>query len=88
MTLPQARELGALALFGEKYDEQVRVVEMGGEWTRELCGGTHVAHSCQVGLLALTGESSVGAGVRRVEALVGIDALRLPGRRARPGRGR
>ncbi len=76
MTLPQARELGALALFGETYDEQVRVVEMGGRWSRELCGGTHVAHSSQVGLLALTGESSVGAGVRRVEALVGIEAFR------------
>jgi alanyl-tRNA synthetase len=76
MTLPEARALGALALFGETYDEQVRVVEMGGEWSRELCGGTHVAHSSQVGVLALTGESSVGAGVRRVEALVGIDAFR------------
>ncbi len=76
MTLPQARELGALALFGETYDEQVRVVEMGGEWSRELCGGTHVARSSQVGLLALTGESSVGAGVRRVESLVGIEAFR------------
>ncbi len=76
MTLPEARALGALALFGETYDEQVRVVEMGGEWSRELCGGTHVAHSSQVGVLALTGESSVGAGVRRVEALVGIEAFR------------
>lgn len=76
MTLPEARERGALALFGETYDEQVRVVEMGGEWSRELCGGTHVSHSSQVGPVALTGESSVGAGVRRVEALVGIEAFR------------
>ena len=77
MTLPEAREWGALALFGETYDEQVRVVEIGGPWSRELCGGTHVAHSSQVGALSVISESSVGAGVRRVEALVGIDALRF-----------
>ncbi len=76
MTLPEARALGALALFGETYDEQVRVVEMGGPWSRELCGGTHVSHSSQVGPVVLTGEASVGAGVRRVEALVGIEAFR------------
>ena len=72
-TLPEARRIGALALFGETYDEEVRVVEIGGEWSRELCGGTHVAHSSQVGPLAITTESSVGAGMRRVEALVGHD---------------
>ena len=76
MTLPEAREWGALALFGETYDEQVRVVEIGGPWSRELCGGTHVAHSSQIGALTMTGESSVGSGVRRVEAFVGMDALR------------
>ncbi|MFC3504044.1 alanine--tRNA ligase [Micromonospora krabiensis] len=76
MPLTRARELGALALFGETYDEQVRVVEIGGAWSRELCGGTHVTHSSQIGLLALTGESSVGAGHRRVEAVVGLDGLR------------
>ncbi|MDG4800123.1 alanine--tRNA ligase [Micromonospora sp. WMMD980] len=76
MPLTRARHLGALALFGETYDEQVRVVEIGGAWSRELCGGTHVAHSSQIGLLALTGESSVGAGHRRVEAVVGLDGLR------------
>ncbi|YAL82003.1 alanine--tRNA ligase [Dermacoccaceae bacterium W4C1] len=76
MSLPQAKELGALALFGETYDEQVRVIEIGGPWSRELCGGTHVAHSSQVGALTLTGESSVGSGVRRLEAYVGMDALR------------
>ncbi|MBD2760768.1 alanine--tRNA ligase [Yimella sp. cx-573] len=76
MTLPEAREWGALALFGETYDEQVRVVEIGGPWSRELCGGTHVAHSSQIGALSLTGESSVGSGVRRIEAFVGMDALR------------
>ncbi|WP_053202109.1 alanine--tRNA ligase [Jiangella muralis] len=76
MPLERARELGALALFGETYDEEVRVVEMGGAWSRELCGGTHVAHSSQVGLITLTGESSVGAGSRRVEAFVGIEGFR------------
>ncbi|GAB3752964.1 alanine--tRNA ligase [Yimella radicis] len=76
MTLPEARDWGALALFGETYDEQVRVVEIGGPWSRELCGGTHVAHSSQIGALTLTGEGSVGSGVRRVEALVGMEALR------------
>ncbi|GGJ86412.1 alanine--tRNA ligase [Pilimelia anulata] len=76
MSLPQARELGALALFGETYDETVRVVEIGGEWSRELCGGTHVEHAAQIGPMAVTGESSVGAGQRRVEAVVGIEAYR------------
>jgi alanyl-tRNA synthetase len=77
MPLATAREIGALALFGETYDEQaVRVVEMGGRWSRELCGGTHVQHTSQIGLVTLTGESSVGSGVRRVEALVGIEAFR------------
>ncbi len=77
MPLPQAREIGALALFGETYGEDVRVVEIGGPWSRELCGGTHVQHSSQVGAITVTGESSVGSGVRRVEAFVGMDALRF-----------
>jgi alanyl-tRNA synthetase len=77
MPLSRAREIGALALFGETYDEQaVRVVEMGGPWSRELCGGTHVQHTSQIGLVTITGESSVGSGVRRVEAFVGIEAFR------------
>jgi alanyl-tRNA synthetase len=77
MPLTRAREIGALALFGETYDEQaVRVVEMGGPWSRELCGGTHVQHTSQIGVVTLTGESSVGSGVRRVEAFVGIEAFR------------
>jgi alanyl-tRNA synthetase len=75
MPLTKAREIGALALFGETYDEEVRVVEMGGPWSRELCGGTHVQHTSQIGLVTLTGESSVGAGIRRVEAFVGIEAF-------------
>ena len=76
MSLPKAREWGAIALFGETYDEEVRVVQVGGPWSRELCGGTHVMRSSQIGLVSVTGESSVGSGSRRIEALVGIDALR------------
>ena len=69
-----AQQLGALALFGETYDTDVRVVEIGGPFSVELCGGTHVQHSSQVGPVTLLGESSVGSGVRRVEAYVGLDA--------------
>jgi alanyl-tRNA synthetase len=80
MSLPAAREWGALALFGEKYDDLVRVVEIGGPWSRELCGGTHVEHSSQIGAVLVTGESSVGSGVRRIEALVGLEAMRRSAR--------
>ena len=76
MPLAEARQIGALALFGETYDENVRVVEIGGEWSRELCGGTHVSHSSQIGALTVTAEASVGAGQRRIEAVTGIDAFR------------
>jgi len=76
MSIGAAREFGALALFGENYDETVRVVEIGGPWSRELCGGTHVAHSAQIGTLVVTAESSVGSGVRRVEALTGLEGFR------------
>ncbi|MBP6043405.1 MAG: alanine--tRNA ligase [Rhodoluna sp.] len=76
MSLPEARDWGAVALFGETYDESVRVIQIGGPWSRELCGGTHVSRSSQIGLVSLIGESSVGSGSRRLEALVGIEALR------------
>lgn len=76
MPLPQAREWGAVALFGETYDEDVRVVQVGGPWSRELCGGTHVSRSSQIGMLSLIGDSSVGSGSRRLEAFVGIEAFR------------
>ena len=76
MSLPEAKQWGAVALFGETYDEDVRVVQIGGPWSRELCGGTHVSRTSQVGLVSVLGDSSVGSGSRRIEALVGIDAIR------------
>ncbi|MBZ6371508.1 MAG: alanine--tRNA ligase [Microbacterium hominis] len=76
LPLDEAKALGAMALFGEKYGETVRMVDIGGPWSRELCAGTHVSSSAEVGLINLVGESSVGASTRRVEALVGLDAFR------------
>jgi len=73
MSMDAARAAGATALFGEKYGDEVRVVSVG-DWARELCGGTHALRSGQLGVVKLLGESSIGAGVRRVEALVGVDA--------------
>ncbi|WP_118914829.1 alanine--tRNA ligase [Mycobacterium shigaense] len=74
--LEKAKAMGAMALFGEAYPEEVRVVEMGGPFSLELCGGTHVQSSAQIGPVTILGESSVGSGVRRVEAYVGLDSFR------------
>jgi alanyl-tRNA synthetase len=76
MSQEQARQVGAMALFGEKYGDEVRVVSVG-DWARELCGGTHARRSGQLGLVKILGEASIGAGVRRVEALVGVDAYQF-----------
>ncbi len=73
MSIDDAKKQGALAEFGEKYGERVRVVTIG-DFSKELCGGTHVHNTAQLGLVKLLGESSIGSGVRRVEALVGVDA--------------
>ncbi|BCQ09480.1 alanine--tRNA ligase [Mycobacterium heckeshornense] len=74
--LDKAKAMGALALFGERYPEIVRVVEIGGPFSLELCGGTHVHNSAQIGPVTILGESSVGSGVRRVEAYVGLESFR------------
>jgi alanyl-tRNA synthetase len=76
LPLDQAKTLGAMALFGEKYGDSVRVVEIGGPWSRELCAGTHVSRSSEIGLINLIGESSVGSANRRIESLVGLDAFK------------
>lgn len=76
MDLDAAKALGAMALFGENYGSEVRVVEIDGAWSRELCGGTHVDSTSRIGSLTLLGEQSVGSGNRRVEAFVGLDSFR------------
>jgi alanyl-tRNA synthetase len=74
--LEKAKAMGAMALFGEAYPDEVRVVEIGGPFSLELCGGTHVHNSAQIGPVTILGEASVGSGVRRVEAYVGLDSFR------------
>ncbi|BBX74005.1 alanine--tRNA ligase [Mycobacterium shinjukuense] len=74
--LDKAKAMGAIAMFGESYPDQVRVVEMGGPFSLELCGGTHVSNTAQIGPVTILGESSIGSGVRRVEAYVGLESFR------------
>ena len=76
MKLEDAMAMGAMAMFGEKYPPVVRMVELAGPWSRELCGGTHVPNTSQIGVLNLVADQSIGSGVRRVEALVAQDAFR------------
>jgi alanyl-tRNA synthetase len=75
MALDEAKKMGAMALFGEKYGETVRMVDIGGPWSRELCAGTHVERSAQIGLVSVVSESSVGSSNRRIEAFVGNQAF-------------
>jgi alanyl-tRNA synthetase len=77
-----AKSIGAMAIFGEKYGDVVRVVEVG-DYSKELCGGTHVPHTSQIGVVVVTGEGSVGANLRRVEALVGPEGVQYLQRKVR-----
>lgn len=75
LPLTEARSLGAMALFGEKYGDTVRMVDIGGSWSRELCAGTHVERASQIGAISITGETSISSTARRIEAFVGGAAV-------------
>ncbi|MGH2973135.1 MAG: alanine--tRNA ligase, partial [Gaiellaceae bacterium] len=85
-TIDEARKLGAMMLFGEKYGNIVRIVDIGG-WSIELCGGTHVRSTAEIGPLVILGESSVGSGARRIEAVTAGEAYALLHERAREADG-